>query len=158
MTTIVLILSLIISLLLILMLLMLLNNNKLKNEITTFKNEINNIIKELNKPLRKGYIIQKLSIVGGIGGKTNSKKPFESYIYVTELDRYNNGESKIKVENIECGIDNDNYDNKKVKEYILGNMKSIVKTTDVIWFDSVTEVKELRKAKLEILNRTLKND
>jgi hypothetical protein len=65
---------------------------------TTYKNlqeKVSGLISELNKPLRLGYY--KISCTQGI-------IKYDAIIYVYELDRYTNGDSSIKLKNINITI------------------------------------------------------
>lgn len=113
------------------------------------KTKTTDLFNGLNKPLRRGYYKKDLT-------NTTSKDNFESLIYVVELDRFINGQSKIKIETIEFGIDEYKLSHKNIENFIRGKFKSIVDTTDIIWLDSEQSIKEMRKNKLENLKKILK--
>ena len=123
--------------------------NKLKNKF----NDVTKIVDDLKKPVRRGYI--KKDLTSNPTGGAQIK--FESFIYVKELDRFTNGESKIEIESIEEGIDDAKVNNKAIVEYINESFISIVKTTDVVWLESEVSIKEMRKNKLAQLEENLKN-
>jgi hypothetical protein len=111
------------------------------------KNKVNLIIKELNKPLRKGYYDHSLKY----GGVT-----FECQISVSEVEKYSNDLSKIKLDSIDYGVNGSVVSHAKIKEYVIDTFKTIVKTSDVIWLDIDQSIKESRKQKLENLKKSLK--
>ena len=135
----------ILSLLLFLLSIVLIIKNKsLSNKIKKFISE---------KPLRTGYMTFDLKI-------TEFDKPdfcFESLVYVNELDRYTNGESKIEINKIEPGIDENKMAKVRVEKHIKDKFKSLVKTVDVTWLESEQSVKDIRKQKLKQLEENMKN-
>lgn len=113
--------------------------------------KINKFITE--KPIRTGYIEYELSITSSIGAPDY---PFKSYVYINELDRYTNGESKIEIQKIEPGVEESKMSREKVEKYIKDRFKSIVKTSDVTWLESEQSIKDIRRNKLEQLKELTK--
>jgi len=107
------------------------------------------VISSLKNPLRRGYFTRDLKT------RTEPQELFTSTIYVTEIDRYTNGESKLEIEEIEPGIDNYKVETKKIKDYIHGSFKSVMKTSDITWLESEGKIKEIRKNKLEQLKAAI---
>jgi hypothetical protein len=73
----------------------------------------------------------------------------DAIIWIKELDRYNNGFSKIELIKVEPP----NSDLSYVKDYIKGNFQTIKRTSDIEWCDSVNQIKEERKHKLEQISK-----
>lgn len=121
-------------------------NIGLKNKLL----KIENLVKDLDKPLRRGYIKKELSTLDG-------EVKFTSYVFVKEIDRYTNGESKIEIEKIEYGVDKNKANHSSIDSFIRNNIKSIIDPADVIWIESEDTIKEMRKAKLEVLKERIKN-
>lgn len=124
-------------------------------KLTSNIKNIRNIVENLQKTWRRGYITQSLVI-------TNDNPEikdinFEPTLYLREIDRYTNGTSKVEIEKIEYGIDSEKFNIQRLDKYIRERFKSIVKTTDVIWLESENEIKELRKNKLEQLKNYFNN-
>ena len=110
-------------------------------------NKINKYISDSKKPLRNGYINVNLTI-------TELGKPdihFISLVYVNELDRYTNGESKIEIQKIEPCIEENKMSRERIEKYIKSKFKSLVKTSDVTWLESEQSIKDIRRNKLEQL-------
>lgn len=125
-------------------------------KLTSNIKNIRNIVENLQKTWRRGYITQSLVI-------TNDNPEikdinFEPTLYLREIDRYTNGTSKVEIEKIEYGIDSEKFTIERIDKYIRERFKSIVKTTDVIWLESENEIKELRKNKLEQLKNYFNNE
>lgn len=120
---------------------LLISNNRLKKKVE-------NTIKDLSKPLRKGYIKKDLV---STNSDTDEKIQFFSYIFVKEMDRYTNGQSKIEIDEIEYGIDDAKVNHSKIEGFIRGDFKSVINPNEVIWIESENTIKEMRKAKLEVL-------
>lgn len=117
---------------------------------------IRNIVENLQKTWRRGYITQSLVITND--NPEIKDIDFEPILYLREIDRYTNGTSKVEIEKIEYGIDSENFNIQRLDKYIRERFKSIVKTTDVIWLESENEIKELRKNKLEQLKNYFNNE
>lgn len=117
---------------------------------------IRNIVENLQKTWRRGYITQSLVITND--NPEIKDIDFEPILYLREIDRYTNGTSKVEIEKIEYGIDSEKFNIQRLDKYIRERFKSIVKTTDVIWLESENEIKELRKNKLEQLKNYFNNE
>jgi hypothetical protein len=106
------------------------------------------IIQSLDKPIRKGYY------------KNSSKYGLANYeiiVYVTEIDRYTNGESKINLETIEVsGSIINSYNIDILKKIATNKFSHIVKTSDIYWMESEIEIKEQRREKLKQLKALIK--
>jgi hypothetical protein len=81
-----------------------------------------------------------------------SKNPIEFTVFVKELDRYTNGDSEIKLTRVElliCPF--------KSRESIINEIKlsfsSVMKSSDITWTVSENAIKELRKKKLEAIQK-----
>lgn len=122
------------------------------NKYRILKNKVN----DFNKPLflRQGYYNRHYTQTKIDNSEATD---YEAVIFINELDKYTNGESKIIIDRIEIVPEKDhnfNYDNSK--KFILNNFKSIIKTTDVVWLESDQTIKNIHKNKLEQLNRIMK--
>jgi len=114
-------------------------------------NKIKGLISSLEKPLRHGYYKENgTQLVFG------EKLSYNSIIFVNEVDRYTNGESKIKLENIEIKASNSSIDCNCVKDFIKTCFKSIKNTSEITWLESETSIKEMRKDKLAQLKKAVK--
>jgi len=113
------------------------------------RKEVSGIVLKLNSPLRYGYYKQ------GLTAKNDTEK-FESLIYVKELDRYSNGESKIVIDKIDYGISDSRVSSSGIDDFIRGCFKSIVKTSDITWLESEQNIKDQRKEKLAHLKEIIK--
>jgi len=115
--------------------------------------KVNKVISNLKSPLRKGHYQGALKITNGAG---LTEENFYPIIYVKELDRFTNGESKIEIDYIETCISEDRISSEKVKKYIETSFKSVVKTSDITWLESENAIKESRRNKLEHLKESIK--
>ena len=112
------------------------------------KTMVDKTIIELKKPIRLGYYKMSLS--------TNDKLSFESLVYVNEIDRFTNGESKIEINKIEIGVDSTKVSSDSVNRFIKDKFKSLMKTSEIEWLESEQNIKDIRKNKLEQLKESLK--
>lgn len=102
--------------------------------------KIKKVLKSLNTPLRQGYY--KMSC-------TQGKNNYTGIINVYEIDRFTNGDSKIKINNIEITkMDNNSINIESAIEFLKGDFCSIKKTNNIIWLESENSIKESRKNKL----------
>ena len=114
-----------------------------------------NVKKQLSKyntPIRNGYYSRLLTVVDNV---TKEELDFESIVYVNEIDRYTNGESKIKIYKIEPGINKEKCSKEKIERYINDKFKSIIKTADITWLESEQSIKDIRRKKLEQLRKKI---
>lgn len=101
----------------------------------------------INSPIRNGYC--DYSMTYGNKNDNDDVINFTSRIYVKELDRYNNDTSKIQISKIEYGVSNEKIQHKKIQTYFNDRFSEIQKTQDIVWLESVNEIKLLRKQKLD---------
>lgn len=129
----------------------------MKNKYKTLFNKVNDSLKELDKPLRLGYYKEtlQLTIRNSYGSK---QEDFEVIIYVDEIARYTNGDSKIRINSIDSGISSEKVSPNRVKRYISDGFKSLVKTSDIEWLENESEIKEIRRNKLEHLKQAIQNE
>lgn len=123
---------------------------------------INDVI---NQNIRKGYYVEKVDLLTEPNLDKNDSKnfdPYQMYVYITEIDRYTNGQSKIKLDKIEVisGFKPTQYE--YVKQTIKDRFCSLRDTSDINWIESENSIKEQRKEKLskivgknKILNKIL---
>lgn len=105
-------------------------------------NELSIVISDVEKHNRHGYYKMKC-----LQGTIN----FEPIVFVTEIDRYTNGESKLKLDKIEISCGNNNFNSESAKKFVENEFESLVLSSKIIWLDSEVEIKELRKEKLQRL-------
>ena len=110
-----------------------------------FKDVVNE--KLLNLTLRTGFYEYTTHLLKG----DNTKK-YDIYvcmIYVTELEKYDNGYSKIKLDNISIvsGVDISKYN--WVKKCVTEKFNQIIESKDVTWLEKNKDISEVRKDKLE---------
>jgi hypothetical protein len=106
----------------------------------------NDIISELDKPLRRGYMQTSLTHTDP---KTLKVTTFHPSIYVKEIDRFTNGECKLEIEKVEPGFSK--IPSYQIEEYVKNQFHSVHKITDITWLESEVALKEIRKSKLEKL-------
>lgn len=122
-------------------------------ESLKINSRIDNLIKDFNKPIRSGYYVYSVSQTDTITGKIYKG---EGTVYVSEIDRYTSGESKIKLNEIEIEANYNNFNKDSCKNFITENFKSIKKTAEINWLESETTIKEMRKEKLDKIKEALK--
>ena len=121
--------------------------------------EVKEIIK--GKPLRTGYYKYGLKY-GTDNINLNTKKlPFDTIVYVNELDRYKNGKSKIELSDIE--IEWTHFKSKKpnkniIYDFIVKHFISLVETSDIEWLESEENIKEIRKEKINKLKEIIEKN
>lgn len=130
-------------------------NYVLFSKLKVFKNKTSTLINDLKKPLRKGYYKQSLKVTSNFDSNFKDK-PFDCIINIIELDRFTNGESKIKIDYIEASISEADMEHDRIEKYIRDTFKSIVKSSEIEWLDGENSIKELRKEKLEKLKSAIK--
>ncbi len=111
----------------------------------------NLMIAELKKPLREGYYEGDipLEIIDDDAVVSNNKYHF--IVYIRELDRYTNGESKVELDRIEIinGYSSEHYGH--IKNVAKKRFCSVVPSNKIEWLESEESLKEQRKLKLEII-------
>jgi len=129
------------------------NFTKLENENEILKNSFNILKDEILSDKRVGYYSGKKTLVS----EEARDKPgtiYNTCIYVTEIDRYTNGQSKIKLDKVEIlsGFDHGQYN--WVKTLTKEQFCSIKNTADITWLESEVSIVKQRKDKItEILER-----
>ena len=80
------------------------------------------------------------------------------YCYVQELDKYTNGDSKIKLKEVEvvAGFSRSNYPD--VKDVITQKFCSIKESKDVEWLESEEDIKTQRKKKLKAIKEKISKE
>jgi len=103
--------------------------------------KLKKLIKEYNKinTGRYGFYVSK---------RTSSI--YTSYVYITELDRYTNGYSKVEINRIEPF---DKYYKNDSIMYAKQDFKSLILTSEIEWLKSEDHIKKLRKEKLDKINK-----
>jgi hypothetical protein len=108
----------------------------------SIKSDVTQIITDLSKHNRKGYY--KIGMMQG-------DIKYKPILYVTEIDRYTNGDSKIQLDRIELCCGDSQLNHQSANNYIINDFESLVPSTKVTWLDSENEIKEIRKEKLQRL-------
>jgi len=103
----------------------------------------------IEDPKRVGYYKMDCS---------QGKYSYTGIYNVIEVDRYKNGDSRIKLKKIElANISHGKVNNGSAIAYLNRTFSSIKKTSDIEWLDSVEDVKEIRRLKLEKIKTIFKN-
>lgn len=76
---------------------------------------------------------------------------YKCIIYINELDRYNNGYSKITIDNIEPTNGGDS-----AIKYAKENFITLRKTDTIEWLEGEMDIKTIRKEKLDKIKKSLK--
>jgi hypothetical protein len=121
---------------------------KYKKSIT----EINSYLDDLNKPFREGYYDGNMPIVTkDDDGKILTSDCYEYVVYVEELDKYTNGESKIKLirSEIISGISQNQYN--YIERVVSSRFCSVRASSDITWLESEKSLKKQRKEKLLVI-------
>lgn len=105
----------------------------------------------LHAKIRKGYFNEKVNLLRDSDSDKNDSNSYDVYeaiIYISELDRYTNGTSKISLDKVEVisGWSPNQYD--YIKNSIIKRFCSLRKTSDIDWLESENNIKEMRKEKL----------
>lgn len=127
-----------------------LKNRKMSNKIK----KIDDDFRKLNEPLRKGYYTLNATqkdIVTGVSVN------IECVIFVNELDRYVNGESNLKLVDINMFCNDSNFNFNSMRNYITNNFRVIRSTNEITWLESEISIKEARKSKMEKIRESLKS-
>lgn len=132
-----------------------------KNLNTSYQNLVNKFNSFSNEFFvnKNGYYEDSVNLISP-EDRQNGKSGdlYKCTIFVKELDRYTNGMSKLELINIEVvsGFDVNQYS--WVKKTLQNKFSSLKKTSDIEWLESETEIKELRKQKLDKLSDLLKEE
>lgn len=113
--------------------------------------KVSKTIKNIESPIRKGYY--EISLEQG-----TQKTQIDIHVFVKEIDRYTNGNSRLKLDNIEIHCGNNLYDKKSILIYVRKTFVSLKKTSDIEWLESENAIKEARKNKLSHLKNVMKNE
>lgn len=116
-----------------------------KTNITKLKNKLENMENVINEELIN--INNKIGFYDGTYNLDNKKYSFR--VYVTELERFSNGFSKFKFDNVDImgGFSIGNYD--IVIKYAKNDFIQIQTTTNITFLDRKVDITKLRKDKLE---------
>lgn len=106
----------------------------------------------INSYIRKGYYEDTINMIREHNLDRTDPKNFDTYrviTYVSEIDRYTNGQSKIRLDEIEVvsGFNPKNYE--YIKKTTKETFCSIKNTVDIQWLESENVIKEQRKEKLD---------
>ena len=119
----------------------------LSNKYNSLISKVGSLVDELNKPLRFGYYVEAYI--------QNNRIKYSPIIFISEIDRYTNGESKIKIERIELGCSDYDFDSMSAESFTKRDFKSLRKTADIVWLESEQSIKDVRRKKLEQLKQSL---
>lgn len=124
----------------------------LKIKLHNLKKKTISIIEDVNKPLRLGYYKLHLEASNSIVGS----RLVDVIVYVNEINRYKNGESKIKIKSFDVETKTNTIDHNKIENFVTSNFISIVKTSSIEWLDEIEDIKQNRKLKIKNLEKLLK--
>jgi hypothetical protein len=129
--------------------------NQLKSEYDIKLKTVTDIVRGKQ---RKGYYESGFNQTNLAGAKVT----MDANIYVIEVDRYTNGKSKIKIDEINyINFKGDTYIFNKttMDKYVKENFNQLVDTKDIEWLESVDEISKERTKKLErVLNKENENN
>ena len=108
------------------------------------------LLENIYKPLRRGYY--KCQFYANI-----DNTPFETVVFVNEIERYKSGESKIELVNIEYGVSDLLVTYSNIEKHVRTYFKSIVKTSDINWLELEDDLLQDRKNKILKLIKNIKN-
>lgn len=108
------------------------------------------LLENIYNPLRRGYYKCQFS------AKIDNT-PFETTVFVNEIERYKSGESKIELSEIEYGVSELIVTHSKIDDHIKSGFKSIVKTSDIDWLELEDDLLQERKNKILKLIKNIKN-
>jgi hypothetical protein len=109
----------------------------------TLQEKINDVNKILKFEIREGYIDKNY---------TNSydNTNMTVRIFVTELDRYTNGKSKIALKDIHLLKNNSDINKQDILYQLRSHLfKDIEDTKSIEWLESVNEIQRIRQEKLK---------
>lgn len=130
--------------------------NILKNKYDSLNTIYSQIVESLKKqPLRHGYFETPLTSTDGLTKKVTSFNPI---IFVEELDRFTDGTCEVQIVKIIPKISSTEQSHDRLFKYIKDNFSPIKKVSDIAWLESETEIKELRKHKIENILKNIDND
>lgn len=121
--------------------------NKEKKKYNELFSKVNNILIDIDKPLRRGYYTMSCN--------QNVTIDYSPIIFVKEIDRYTNGKSKIKLDRIEISCGDRNFGYSSAEIFVEKEFKSLVETSDITWLESEIEIKEQRRNKLAHLKEVI---
>ena len=131
-------------------------NNKLritKNnqaELDDYKKQFNDIKSKLSEKLTD--FNNRLSSNNGFidVNSTRGSQSYTTRVYINEVERYTNGYSKIKIQNIQVihGISGDFDD---LKKYVNDTFPIITLTKNITWLEPEQDNMEIRRKKLDSL-------
>lgn len=112
-------------------------------------------VENLSNKIREGYYKETINFMSEKGSSNVDK--YDCVVYVNEIDKFINGESKIKLERVEVvsGFDRNFF--KDAKHVITQKFSSIRKTSDIEWLESEQSIKELRREKISVILEKLNN-
>jgi len=87
----------------------------------------------------------------------SSNNKYEYTVQISEIERYNNGYSKIKINKIEVtnGFELSNY--RYIKKCIKADFSTLKLTNDIVWLEPQNSLKKERLIKLNKLNNKFFN-
>lgn len=111
-------------------------------------------IGEFNRTLREGYYEGDIPLEStDVSGNVLSKHTYHYIVYVKQLDRYTNGECKIKLDRVEVtsGYHSSNYEH--IKGVVKKRFCSVMPEDKIEWLESEEALKEQRRLKLESIEK-----
>jgi len=119
-------------------------------EIVILKKKYEYAFADLIQNKRKGYYTETVNLIDDEKDPTKTK-PYTCAIYVKEIDKFTNGESKIQLVDIEVvsGFSIEQYS--WIKKCLRERFVTVKPQKEIIWLESEESIKELRKQKLDKL-------
>jgi len=109
-------------------------------------------LQEFNRTIREGYYEGDMPLeISDIDGNIISKHKYHYIIYVNEIDRYTNGESKVELNRIEItsGYDSGQYEH--IRKVVTKRFCSVIPSDKIEWLESEETLKQQRKLKIETI-------
>ena len=97
------------------------------------KTKVSDTIKQIEKPLRSGYYIEHCTQSIRNSG---TEIEYKGMVFVNEIDRFKNGESKISFNKLEFTCDSGSFTPESAEKFIRGKFVSVVKTSSITWLES----------------------
>ena len=124
------------------------NREKVIDSVTTnFKNRVSRFNDIVNGNLKQGYYVHGLRY----GSVDTGYESYDVDVFVSEIDRYTNGKSKIKFDYINVGKPpkDKNWKLDNTEKFIKNHFSELVDTKDIEWLESVNELQKAREKKLK---------
>lgn len=108
---------------------------------------------KMTKPLRTGYYSNMYTQRSKNNLSEIDEIDYKAIVFVDEVDRFTNGESKIIFKKLELSSDSSEFKSACAEKFIRDRFVSIIQTSDVTWLESEQSIKNMRKEKLAQLSK-----